>query len=117
MTAKLRPCTTYGAVIGRVLVAGRTKAGLTQADVAARLRLTQSSWSRIERGVTPLTVLQLTAVARLLDRAPHDLLRAADETAACAQAHGIEVVRGLPDATHWVLVGTQALDRMIGSTP
>jgi transcriptional regulator with XRE-family HTH domain len=55
----------YEAVL-RLLRDARAKAGVTQAELAGTLGLTQSQVSKIERGETRLDVIQLRAVCRAL---------------------------------------------------
>jgi transcriptional regulator with XRE-family HTH domain len=50
----------------RLLQTTRMEAGVTQADLADRLKLTQSQVSKIERGETRLDVIQLRAVCSAL---------------------------------------------------
>lgn len=63
---KLKATTTYAAVMGRVLALHRENAGLEQADVAKKMNISQSAWSRIERGETVLNVEQLHRAAEAI---------------------------------------------------
>lgn len=54
----------------------RQEAGLTQAELAKRVGLQQSSISRIENGKRPLTVDQLWRMAQVLGVKPLHLLNA-----------------------------------------
>jgi HTH-type transcriptional regulator/antitoxin HipB len=63
----------YDAAI-RVLVEARTKAGLTQRDLAARLHTRQSVISRLEAKGRSVTLLEFIAIAEALGRQPHELL-------------------------------------------
>ncbi|SAK79055.1 XRE family transcriptional regulator [Caballeronia hypogeia] len=70
------------AQMGHVLAAGRRRAGLTQAQAAARLGISQSRISTLERDSRALTLDQLLAMFGLyglellvderLDRSPHE---------------------------------------------
>lgn len=62
----LQATTTYAAVMGRVLAMKREEAGLEQADVAKEMGISQSAWSRIERGETVLNVEQLHRAAKIV---------------------------------------------------
>lgn len=62
-----RMATTSNAVLGHLLALIRRKRGLTQAQVAEGLGLAGSTWSRVEKGETPITVEQLRAVATKLN--------------------------------------------------
>lgn len=49
--------------VGRRIAELRTKAGLTQADVAEKLRMTVSNYQRVEHGLQNLTVRTLVKIA------------------------------------------------------
>jgi transcriptional regulator with XRE-family HTH domain len=55
----LTPETTYKAILGRVLTQVRKDFGVEQSELASSMGVTQSTWSRIERGETSITVEQL----------------------------------------------------------
>ena len=59
----------------RLLISARKDAGLTQIDVAARLRRPQSFVSNYERGERRLDVVEFLAVTRALGADPHAILR------------------------------------------
>ncbi len=54
------------AVVLRLLREAREKAGVTQVQLAEQLGLTQSQWSKIERGQTRLDIVQLRTICRAL---------------------------------------------------
>jgi len=54
---------TYLQRLGAVLREARTERGLTQADMAAALNITQSMWSRYEVGASSLSVEQLKLIS------------------------------------------------------
>ncbi len=55
----------YAAVL-RLLRAARQEAGLTQVELAKKLRLTQSLFSKMERGELRLDIVQLRTICRVL---------------------------------------------------
>lgn len=61
--------TTYQGVLGTIINAKRSSAEkpITQAEIANELGINVSTWSRIERGESPLTLEQLVSVAIFLD--------------------------------------------------
>lgn len=59
-----------------LLIAARRKAGLTQADVAARLGRPQSFVAKYEGGERRLDVIELIDVAKALDADPVRIVRA-----------------------------------------
>ena len=56
-----------------VLVAAREHAGLTQRDLAARLRRPHSFVGRIEAGERRIDVVEFIEIARVLDHDPREL--------------------------------------------
>lgn len=60
--------TTYQSVLGAVISSARTASEktITQADIAAQLGITVSTWSRIERGESALNLEQLVKLAAYL---------------------------------------------------
>lgn len=109
---RVRPATTYPAIVGRILSNLREGKGKEQKDLAASLGLSQSAWSRIERGETALTIEQLAIVARELGRKSGFILGKADEAVERARHQGIEVeyTRALvEEQKELVLIGVAAL--------
>lgn len=56
------------------LIAARKSAGLTQADLAARLKCHQSFVARVESGERRIDVVELVVLARAMDTDATDLL-------------------------------------------
>jgi len=63
---------------GIVLALHRQQAGMSQAQLAARLRIPQSVVCRIERGQLPLRLSRLDALARALDTTAGAIVAAAE---------------------------------------
>ena len=94
-----RPATTYPAVVGYVLGWHRERADMNQGEVARRLGLSASTWSRIERGECALTMDQLAAVAPVLGVRPGQVLSDADDVARQLGRRGVHVEhKRVPDA-------------------
>lgn len=55
----------YAAVL-RLLRQVRKEAGITQVQLAKKLRLTQSLWSKMERGDCRLDIVQLRTICKVL---------------------------------------------------
>jgi transcriptional regulator with XRE-family HTH domain len=53
------------AVVLRLLRAAREKAGITQVELAKKLKLTQSHVSKIERGDLRLDIVQLRTICKV----------------------------------------------------
>ncbi len=113
----LRPAATYPAIVGRALAAAREKAGLTQAQLAATLGVTQGALSRIESGTHALTIEQLARAATALQVAPSQILVAADAGVQEVQERGVEVVvdrQTDPVTKGLAMVGAATLGAMLG---
>jgi len=94
-----RPATTYPAVVGYVLGWHRDQAGLNQQELAEQMGMSPSTWSRIERGESALTMDQLAAVAQVLEVEPGRILRDADNVVGQLAKRGVQVERRrVPDA-------------------
>jgi transcriptional regulator with XRE-family HTH domain len=80
MSAKPRlpPLTTFAAAVGAVVRARRERAGLSQADIADKLNLFPSQWSRYEKGRTVMTVEHLAALVSILGVSASSLLEEAE---------------------------------------
>lgn len=83
--------TSYPAIVGKLLENLRRERNLKQQDVASMLGLTQSAWSRIERGQSGLSMDLMVRVCDLLGTSPHILLGDADKARAGLMAQGIKV--------------------------
>ena len=84
--------TTYGAVFGRVLLDKRRTAGKEQEDVAEALGVSQSTYSRIERGDVSVTLDMLSRLAAFYGAPPSSLVGDADRAANALRNMGVEVL-------------------------
>jgi transcriptional regulator with XRE-family HTH domain len=75
---KLRPETTYQAVVGRVIVKIRKDLNKDQNALADAVGVNQSTWSRIERGDSPLSIDQLALAAGFMGIQPSIILQEAE---------------------------------------
>jgi transcriptional regulator with XRE-family HTH domain len=92
-----QPVAFYPALLGKVLGALRKDSKLDQSQVAARVGLSQSAWSRIEKGATAITVSQLAATAQAFGRRPSDILRYTDDIADRLRKQGVRVENAAAD--------------------
>ena len=90
--------TTYSAVVGRILAMRREQLGLEQVDIARRLGVSQSTWSRLERGETAITVEMLAKVAEALDTAPGHILGEAEQAKNGLAQMGFNVLLNRPQS-------------------
>lgn len=85
--------TTYQSVLGAVINALRTSGGkiITQSDIANCLGVTVSTWSRIERGESALSLEQLLEVALFLNLPLSKLFQNVEEQIENIKKQGISV--------------------------
>lgn len=89
--AEINAVTTTGAVLGAVIASLRNTAGLKQSDLGEIAGVGPSTWSRIEKGESGLSIDQLRLIARALGYTPGEILNMAEAAEVEAQAKGIEV--------------------------
>lgn len=83
--------TTSGAVLGQVLVVLRKKHELTQTDIASKVGISPSTWSRIEKGEVALSIEQLRAAAHELKMKPGDIIALAEYVESCLDSKKISI--------------------------
>lgn len=86
----LNGVTNYAAIVGIILSSLRKEKGLSQSEVAQHLDLNVSTWSRIENGLSALTVEQLAVVSECLGVTPSAILQLAETKAVELRDKGIE---------------------------
>ncbi len=107
--------TSYPAIVGKIIENRRKAKNLRQAELAEKLGVTQSSWSRIERGQSGLSMEQLLKVSDILGTSPHEILADADYAKAGLESQGIRVhpnTVSKPERT-MAMLGLAALGMMI----
>lgn len=84
---------TYQGILGAVVNILRSDSGraITQAEIAEQLGITVSTWSRIERGESPLTLEQLLMVASFLGLPLSSLFKFVEEKVDELAKKGIQV--------------------------
>jgi transcriptional regulator with XRE-family HTH domain len=85
------PTTTYAYLVGRVLATLRSQASIDQAELASRVGVSQSTWSKVERGQSALTIDQLARAADALGQRPSAVLARVEAAVVNAQRRGITV--------------------------
>jgi transcriptional regulator with XRE-family HTH domain len=104
-TKKFSGNTTYPALVGNVLAQLRKEKGIGQAEFGALVGIGQSTWSRIEKGESALTIEQLAKAARQLELAPHELLAVVDGARENLQDQGIGTLLDRIGANNMALLG------------
>ena len=101
--------TSYNSVVGKVLARLREQRGLEQDQLAAQLGINQSSWSRVERGDTKLTLETLASVSDVFGLRTNDIVREIDMAVEGLNNLDVEVVnsrsRKVGDAALILLTG------------
>jgi transcriptional regulator with XRE-family HTH domain len=97
--------TTYPALVGNVLGQLRREKGVGQAEFATRVGLGQSTWSRIEKGESALTIEQLARAAECLEMQPHELLAVVDGARENLEDQGIGTLLDRIGANNMALLG------------
>ncbi len=70
---------TISRAVGLVLYAARTDRGLSQYEVAEAAGMSQSAYSKAERGKTNVSIRRLHQIARVFDVRLSEILRRAEE--------------------------------------
>lgn len=87
----VKPKITYDELLGRIIEHRRKGLELLQGPFAEALGVTQSAYSRLEKGQSAMTVTQLRTIAPLLRMTAGQLLNEADSYAALFQRQGGEL--------------------------
>ncbi len=77
----MQPETTYQAILGQMLKELRKNKGMDQADIAQKMAINPSSWSRIESGNTILNIRQLQKIGEMFGLEANEILLKADTIA------------------------------------
>lgn len=90
MKAKL--AAIYPAILGKVIAHLRHSCGMQQNELAAKVKINQSTLSRIEQGTSAVSIDQLARMAIALGEFPSNLVWYADEVTEQAQKIGVKVL-------------------------
>jgi transcriptional regulator with XRE-family HTH domain len=87
---------TYSMIVAQLLSRRREELALSQADFFERSGLTQSTWSRINRGLSLFTLEEMRAACQALNVDMPEILGSADRAAAALPRHeDVEVLENL----------------------
>ncbi len=84
--------TSYTIIVGAIIGHLRKKKGLGQKDIAEKLDITQSAWSKLERGDTCLSITQLNQISQILEIPANRILRHAEKAQEKLKKENIEVL-------------------------
>lgn len=90
---KEKGITTYPAVLGAILMNLRNDLGRTQLEIAQSSDVKKSTWSRIEKGESSISVEQLVFAARALGVSAATIVDLAEAAVKALRAQGIRVER------------------------
>lgn len=83
--------TSYSAVLGAVLASQRNQNGIEQSVMAARMGLSQASYSRLESGRSAFTVDQMFQAALALNMDSREFIENFNRTLNRLKVNGVEV--------------------------
>jgi transcriptional regulator with XRE-family HTH domain len=95
-SAIAKPSTTYPEIVGQVLQKYRKNKNLDQAALAAKVGITNSALSRIERGGSSVSLDQLAKLSRALGEMPSVIISDADKVSEALKHAGVEVSEEKP---------------------
>jgi transcriptional regulator with XRE-family HTH domain len=111
-----KPKMPYAALIGRVVEHRRSRVlNIHQEQLAQALGISQSAYSRLEKGLSAMSVTQLRIVADQLQTTPAKLLQDAEHYANQLRAQGVEITDEKSDSTAAVLIGLALLAALIAA--
>lgn len=110
---------TFQTVLGRIITRARKQAGVDQISMALSVGVTQSTWSRIERGESTMNVDQLFQVSRALEVSLDHLMSDAETVLGELEKYGL-TIRESTDTTPVIFnirrsTNLKLLDRLINS--
>ena len=113
----MRKATTYSLVLGQIIQAHRKARAVNQEVMALKLGISQSAYSRLERGRSALAVPQLVKLSDVLGLQAAELLKQVQRTKMLLARRGIRVH---PDATTtplgaWLWVNREELAAAVGT--
>ncbi len=118
-TGQLKPETTYQAIVGRIIVKFRKELGADQNFLAKAVGVTQSTWSRIERGDSSLSIGQLAKAAEHLRVNPSTILLEVESAVRELTKQGVIVrIISTQDAKSGngiAMIGAAALGALVGA--
>ncbi len=89
---QIRSLTTYSAVLGVVLSNRRQELGIEQEEMAAKMGLSQPSYSRLESGKSVFSLDQMFMACDVLNISTEEIIKRVNRYIRHLQADGITVV-------------------------
>lgn len=107
------PMLGYSTLVGRTLASQRQIRNMRQEDVAAAIGASQSAYSRMEAGETPITVAQLRMAAGHLGLSVSQVMNAVDDYEQQLTAQGVMIVGDRPNNAAAVALGLGFLGALL----
>lgn len=115
----LSPETTYQAIVGSVLVGIRKELGVEQSALAKAVGVNQSTWSRIERGESALSIEQLFLAANHLQIKPSFVIHNSEKAVQSLRSQKVvvSVSKNMDKRVGQgvALIGASALGALVGA--
>ena len=115
----LSPETTYQAIVGSVLVGIRKELGVEQSALAKAVGVNQSTWSRIERGESALSIEQLFLAANHLQIKPSIVIHNSEKAVQSLRSQKVvvSVSKNMDKRVGQgvALIGASALGALVGA--
>lgn len=103
----LKAVTSYNALVGAVLIKLRADRNIKQSALANAVGVGGSTWSRIEKGESALTVEQLRSAASALNISPDRIVFLAEKVTEGLTKKGIKVAS--ISTTEWSGIGEDSI--------
>ncbi len=87
----VKPEIAYGALLGRVIEHHRTHRKIHQETIAKVLGISQSAYSKLEKGQSTISVVQLNTIAGCLKMHSATLIQDTERYAAHLRQQGVEI--------------------------
>lgn len=89
--ANFEAVTTSSAVLGAILAKLRTEKGMKQGELADKVEIGGSTWSRIEKGESGISIEQLRLAAKALDVTPGRIFEMLDAAEEAVEKQGVRI--------------------------
>ncbi len=89
---KLNIVVNDNVLLGYVVYAARVRSGITQSDMANKLEVSHSQYSRLETGVTELGVLRLERIAYITGTTIQGVMESVYAAREALRARGVKTV-------------------------
>lgn len=108
-----KPAIPYARVLGAVVEHFRKRLSINQEAMAKAIGVSQSAYSRLEKGQSAMSVVQLRAISAQLGLAPEAIVHNAEVYAAQLQQQGVSVTKESPDSPAGVLIAVGILAALL----